>query len=144
MPREMSGLVALTFSFDNGTEPFPTQATPILPTQADGGEVPDQTAIQEGSIRAMSCDIEAQQSDGDDMIFTVYVNDVAVPATALTIAGAGSFGGDVHNDSRFDKDVCQFDEGDKLAVKALSTDAVNTCPKGILVTLYVQVGQSEI
>lgn len=142
MAVEMSGIITLTFELDKDAAALGTTDEALKPCQG-AGSVAEYHAIQDGCIRGLDCEIEAAQSDGDDVIFSVYVGGTRNPNT-VTLAGAGSSAGAKHGETRFDKDKIAVSSGDSIVVKAKSTDATNTKPAGILAVVYLQLGKSEI
>lgn len=143
MAVETSGLVALSFELDKDASALGETDEAMAPVQG-AGSVTKFTAIQDGAIRGIDLEIETKQSEGDDVIGSVYVAGGRVDGTEVTIAGAGTSAGADYAVSRFDKDVAPVSEGDSIVVKVKSTDAVNCKPAGILATVYLQLGASEI
>ena len=143
MAVEVSGIVALTFELDKDTSALAETDETMAPTQG-AGSVTKFTAIQAGAIRGIDLEIESSQSAGDDVIGSVYVAGSRVDGTEVNIAGAGSSAGADYAISRFDKDVAPVSAGDSIEVKVKSTDATNCAPGGILATVYLQLGASEI
>ncbi len=143
MAVEISGIVVLTFQLDKATAALAESDEAMAPVQG-AGSVAKFTAIQDGAIRGIDLEIESKQSEGDDVIGSVYVGDSRVDGTEVTIAGAGSSAGADQATSRFDKNVAPVSEGDSIVVKAKSTDVINCKPGGILATIYLQLGESEI
>ncbi len=143
MAVEISGIIALSFQLDKDAAALGETDEAMAPVQG-AGSVTKFTAIQEGTIRGIDLEIESKQSDGDDVIGSVYIGGSRVDGTEVTIAGAGSSAGADHATSRFDKDVAPVSEGDSIEVKVKSTDATNCKPAGILATVYLQLGKSEI
>ena len=143
MAIEISGIIALTFELDKATSALGETDEALAPVQG-AGSVSKLTAIQDGVIRGIDLEIESPQSAGDDVIGSVYVAGSRVDGTEVTIAGAGSSAGADYAISRFDKDVAPVSEGDSIEVKVKSTDATNCAPGGILATVYLQLGASEI
>ncbi len=143
MAVEISGVVALTFALDKNTDALGTTDEAMLPVQGSGA-AGKFSAIQDGAVRGIDLEIEAGQSAGDDVIGAVYINGTRVADTATTIAGAGTAQGADHATARFDKDVAPVSAGDSISVKVKSTDGTNCKPAGILATLYLQLGASEI
>ena len=143
MAVEISGIVALSFQLDKDAAALAETDEAMAPVQG-AGAVTKLTAIQEGAIRGIDLEIESKQSAGDDVIGSVYVGGSRVGGTEVTIAGAGTSAGADHVTARFDKDVAPVSEDDSIVVKVKSTDATNCKPAGILATVYVQLGKSEI
>lgn len=143
MAVEISGIVTLIFQLDKDTAALAETDEAMVPVQG-GGSVTKFTPIQAGAIRGIDLEIESKQSEGDDVIGSVYVGGTRVDGTEVTVAGAGSSAGADHAAARFDKDVVPVSEGDSIVVKVKSTDAVNCKPAGILATVYLQLGASEI
>ena len=143
MAVEISGIVTLTFQLDKNTAALAETDEAMTPVQG-AGSVTKLTALQAGAIRGIDLEIESQQSDEDDVIGSVYVGGTRVDETEVTVAGAGTSAGADQTTSRFDKDVASVSEGDSIVVKVKSTDASNCKPAGILATVYLQLGESEI
>ena len=143
MAVEVSGIVALTFQLDKDAAALGVTDEAMAPAQG-AGSVTKFTAIQNGAIRGIDLEIESKQSDGDDVIGSVYIGDSRVDETEVTAAGAGTSAGTDQTTSRFDKDVAPVSLGDSIVVKVKSTDASNCKPAGILATVYLQLGESEI
>jgi hypothetical protein len=143
MAVEISGIVTLTFQLDEDTAALGETDEAMLPIQG-AGSVAKFTAIQDGAIRGINLEIESKQSDGDDVIGSVYVGGARVDGTEVTIEGASTANGADHAAARFDKDVAPVNAGDSIVVKVKSTDATNCKPAGILATVYLQLGESEI
>jgi len=143
MAVEISGIVALTFELDKDAAALGATDEAMAPVQG-AGSVTKFTAIQSGAIRGIDLEIESPQSAGDDVIGSVYIGGSRADGTAVTIAGAGTSAGADHANSRFDKNVVPVDEGDSIVVKVKSTDATNCKPAGVLATVYLQLGESEI
>ncbi|MFC1937410.1 hypothetical protein ACFLWY_02475 [Chloroflexota bacterium] len=143
MAVEISGIVALSVELDKAAAALGTSDEAMAPVQG-AGSVTKFTAVQEGAIRGIDIEIESKQSDGDDVIGSVYVGGSRVDGTEVTIAGAGTSAGADHVTARLDKDIAPVSEGDDIVVKVKSTDAVNCTPAGILATVYLQLGKSEI
>lgn len=143
MAVEISGIVALTFELDKDTAALGETDEAMTPAQGTGS-VSKLTPIQAGAIRGIDLEIESKQSDGDDVIGSVYLGGSRVDGTEVTIAGAGSSAGADQVTARFDKDIAPISEGDSIEVKVKSTDATNCKPAGVLATVYLQLGESEI
>ena len=143
MAVEISGIVTFTFQLDKDTAALAETDEAMLPVQG-AGSVSKLTAIQDGAIRGIDLEVESKQSDGDDVIGSVYIGGSRVDGTEITIEGAGTTNGDDHAAARFDKDVAPVNAGDSIVVKVKSTDATNCKPAGILATVYLQLGESEI
>jgi len=143
MAVEISGIVTLTFQLDKNTAALGETDEAMMPVQG-AGLVAKLTAIQDGAIRGIDLEIESKQSDGDDVIGSVYVAGSRVNGTEVTIEGAGTSNGADHATARFNKDIAPVHEGDSIVVKVKSTDATNCKPGGILATVYLQLGESEI
>lgn len=143
MAVEISGIVVLSFQLDKDTAALAETDEAMTPVQG-AGSVTKLTAVQEGAIRGIDLEIESKQSDGDNVIGSVYVGGSRVDGTEVAIAGAGTSAGADHTTARFDKDIAPVGEGDSIVVKVKSTDATNCKPAGILATVYLQLGKSEI
>ena len=143
MAVEMSGIVALTFELDKAAAALETSDQAMQPAQG-AGSVTKYTAIQDGAIRGLDCEIEAKQSDGDDVIFSVYIAGSRDDDSEVTVAGAGSSAGADYATKRFDKDEIPVKAGESIVVKVKSTDATNCKPAGMVAVVYVQLGESEI
>ena len=143
MAVEISGIVVLSFQLDKDTAALAETDEAMTPVQG-AGAVTKLTAVQEGAIRGIDLEIESKQSDGDNVIGSVYVGGSRVDGTEVAIAGAGTSAGADHATARFDKDIAPVSEGDSIVVKVKSTDATNCKPAGILATVYLQLGKSEI
>ena len=143
MAVEVSGIIALTFELDKDASALAETDEAMAPVQG-AGSVTKVTAIQDGAIRGIDLEIESQQSEGDDVIGSVYVAGSRVDGTEITVAGAGTSAGADQATSRFDKNIAPVSEGDSIVVKVKSTDATNCKPAGILATIYLQLGESEI
>lgn len=143
MAVEISGIVALTFELDKDTAALAETDEAMTPVQGTGS-VSKLTPVQAGAIRGIDLEIESKQSDGDNVIGSVYVGGSRVDGTEITIAGAGTAAGADQVTARFDKDIAPVSEGDSIEVKVKSTDATNCKSAGILATIYLQLGESEI
>ena len=143
MSVEMSGIVAIPFQLDKNTDALAATDQAMLPSQG-AGSVAGIHAIQDGYIRGIDCEIEAAQSDEDDVVFSVYVGGTRDDDSEVTVAGAGSSAGATYGTSRFDRGDIPVSEGDSIVVKAKSTDATNCKPAGIVAVVYLQLGESEI
>jgi hypothetical protein len=143
MAVELSGIVAIPFELDKDAAALGTSDEALKPCQG-AGAVAEVHAIQDGAVRGIDCEIETAQSDGDDVIFSVYVGGTRDDDSAVTLAGAGSSAGAKYGTSRFDKGKVPVSAGGPIVVKAKSTDGSNTKPAGMLAVLYLQLGRSEI
>ena len=143
MAIEMSGIVALPFELDKADAALEATDQALQPCQG-AGSVAEYHAIQDGAIRGLDAEIEAAQSDGDDVIFSVYVGGSRQADSEITLSGSGSSAGATSGQSRFDKGDIPVSEGDSIVVKAKSTDATNCKPAGLLGAVYLQLGRSEI
>ncbi len=143
MPTEMSGIVALAFELDKDAAALGTSDEALAPVQG-AGSITVLHAIQDGYVRGLDCEIETGQSDGDDVIFSVYVGGTRGDDSAVTLAGAGSSAGATHGTQRFDRGDVPVSAGDSIVVKAKSTDAANCKPAGMAAVVYLQLGQSDI
>ncbi|TET17094.1 MAG: hypothetical protein E3J81_02280 [Dehalococcoidia bacterium] len=142
MAVEMSGIITLTFELDKNAAALGTTDEALKPCQG-AGSVAEYHAIQGGCIRGLDCEIESAQSDGDDVIFSVYVGASRNP-NPFPRAVADSSAGAKHGETRFDKDKIAVSNGAAIVVKAKCTDAVNCKPAGVLAVVYLQLGKSEI
>lgn len=143
MSVEMSGIVALPFQLDKAAAALGLTDEALAPVQG-AGSVTVLHAIQDGYIRGIDCELEAAQSDGDDVTFSVYVGGTRDDDSEVTISGAGTSEGDSYGTARFDRPGIPVSEGDAIVVKAKSTDATNTAPAGMLAVVYLQLGESGI
>ena len=143
MSVEMSGLVTLTFQLDKADAALAATDAAMAPVQG-AGSVVALHAIQDGYIRGLDCEIEAAQSDGDDVVFSVYVGGTRDDDSAVTVAGAGTAEGATSATARFDRPGIPVSEGDSIVVKAKSTDATNCKPGGLVAVVYLQLGESDI
>ena len=110
MAVEVSGIIALTFELDKDASALAETDEAMAPVQG-ASSVTKFTAIQDGAIRGIDLEIESQQSEGDDVIGSVYVAGSRVDGTEVTVAGAGTSAGADQATSRFDKDVAPVSEG---------------------------------
>jgi len=143
MSVEMSGLVTLTFQLDKADTALAATDAALAPVQG-AGSVVALHAIQDGYIRGLDCEIEAAQSDGDDVVFSVYVGGTRDDDSAVTVVGAGTSEGAISATARFDRPGIPVSEGDSIVVKAKSTDATNCKPGGLVAVVYLQLGESGI
>jgi len=143
MTIEISGIIALPFEADKAAAALEATDQALQPCQG-AGSVAEYHAIQDGHIRGIDAEIEAAQSAGDDVLFSVYVGGSRDDDSEITLAGAGSSAGVKHNEARFDKGSIPVTNGQAIVVKAKSTDAVNCKPAGLVAVVYLQLGQSEI
>jgi len=143
MSEEMSGLVTLTFELDKATAALATTDTALAPVQG-AGSVVTLHALQDGYIRGIDCEIEAAQSDGHDVIFSVYVGGTRAAASEVTLAGGGTAEGQTAAVARFSRPGIPVAQGDSIVVKAKSTDGTDCKPAGLLAVVYLQLGQSQI
>ena len=143
MPVEMSGIVALPFELDKDAAALGTTDEALAPVQG-AGSVTVLHGIQDGYIRGLDCEIESAQSDGDDVIFSVYVGGTRDDDSAVTLAGAGSSAGAMYGTQRFDRGDVPVSAGDSIVVKAKSTDGTNCKPAGMVGVVYLQLGESDI
>ena len=143
MSVEMSGIVALDFQLDNADAALAATDAALAPVQG-AGSVTVLHAVQDGYIRGIDCELEAAQSDGDDVVFSVYVGGTRDDDSEVTVSGAGSSAGATYGTSRFDRPGIPVSEGDSIVVKAKSTDATNCKPGGLLAVVYLQLGESGI
>ncbi len=143
MSVEMSGIVTMAFELDNAAAALAATDTALAPVQG-AGSVAELHAIQDGYIRGLDCELEAAQSDEDDVIFSVYVNGTRDDDSEVTVAGSGSAGGATCSTARFDRPGIPVSEGDSIVVKAKSTDATNCKPAGLVALVYLQLGESGI
>ena len=143
MSVEISGIVALAFQLDKADAALAETDAALAPVQG-AGSVTVLHAIQDGYIRGLDCEIEAAQSDGDDVIFSVYVGGTRDDDSEVTVAGAGTSEGETYATARFDRPGIPVSEGDAIVVKAKSTDASNAKPGGLVAVVYLQLGESGI
>ena len=143
MAVEISGIVVLTFELDKDAAALEATDQAMQPAQG-AGSVTKYTAIQDGAIRGLDGEIEAKQSAGDDVIFSVYIAGSRDDDSEVTVAGAGSSAGTDYATKRFDKDKIPVKAGESIVVKVKSTDATNCKPAGMVAVVYVQLGESEI
>ena len=143
MPVEMSGIVALSFQLDKDAAALAATDEALAPAQG-AGSVAELHAIQDGYIRGLDCEIETAQDLGDDVTFSVYIATVRDTDSVVTLAGAGTAAGAKSGQLRFDKGDVAVSEGDSIVVKALSSDATNCKPAGMMAIVYLQLGESEI
>ena len=143
MSVEMSGLVTLAFQLDKADAALAETDTALAPVQG-AGSVAVLHAIQDGYIRGLDCELEAAQSDGDDVVFSVYVGGTRDDDSEVTVAGAGTSEGATYGTARFDRPGIPVSEGDSIVVKAKSTDATNCKPAGLVALVYLQLGESGI
>ena len=143
MSTEISGIVTLAFQLDKADAALAETDTALAPVQG-AGSVAVLHAIQDGYIRGLDCELEAAQSDGDDVVFGVYVGGTRDDDSEVTVAGSGTSEGDTYGTARFDRPGIPVSEGDSIVVKAKSTDATNCKPAGLLTLVYLQLGESGI
>jgi len=143
MSVEISGIVTMAFELDNAAAALAATDTALAPVQG-AGSVAALHAVQDGYIRGLDCELEAAQSDGDDVVFSVYVDGSRVDGSEVTVAGAGSSAGATYGTARFDRPGIPVSEGDSIVVKAKSTDAENCKPAGLIALVYLQLGESDI
>ena len=143
MSVEISGIVTLAFQLDNAAAALAVTDTALAPVQG-AGSVTVLHAIQDGYIRGIDCEMEAAQSDEDDVVFSVYVGGARVDSSAVTVAGAGTSEGATYATARFDRPGIPVSEGDSIAVKAKSTDATDCKPGGLVAVVYLQLVESGI
>jgi hypothetical protein len=143
MPTEMSGIIALAFELDKDAAALGATDEALAPVQG-AGSVTVLHAIQDGYVRGLDCEIEAAQSDGDDVIFSVYVGGTRDADSAVTLSGAGSSAGATYGTQRFERGEVPVSAGDSIVVEAKSTDAVNCKPAGMVAVVYLQLGESDI
>jgi hypothetical protein len=139
----MSGIVALAFQLDLAAAALAETDAALAPVQG-AGSVTVLHAVQDGYIRGIDCELEAAQSDGDDVIFSVYVGGTRDDDSEVTVAGAGTSEGATYGTARFDRPGIPVLEGDAIVVKAKSTDASNAKPGGLVAIVYLQLGESGI
>jgi hypothetical protein len=143
MSTEISGIVTLAFQLDNAAAALAATDAALAPVQGDGS-VTVLHAIQDGYIRGIDCELEAAQSDEDDVIFSVYVGGTRDDDSEVTVSGAGSAAGATYGTARFDRPGIPVSEGESILVKAKSTDATNCKPGGLVALVYLQLGESGI
>ncbi len=143
MSEEMSGIVALAFQLDKAAAALGATDEALAPVQG-AGSVTVLHAVQDGYIRGLDCELEAAQSDGDDVTFSVYIAGTRDDSSEVTVAGAGTSEGATYGTARFDRPDIPVFEGESIVVKAKSTDAENAKPGGLMAVLYLQLGESDI
>jgi len=143
MSTEISGIVTLAFQLDNAAAALTATDAALAPVQG-AGSVTVLHAVQDGYIRGIDCELEAAQSDEDDVIFSVYVGGTRDDDSEVTVSGAGSGAGATYGIARFDRPGIPVSEGDSIVVKAKSTDATNCKPGGLVAVVYLQLGESGI
>jgi hypothetical protein len=143
MSVEMSGIVALAFQLDKADAALAATDAALAPVQG-AGSVTVLHAVQDGYIRGIDCELEAGQSEEDDVVFSVYINGTRDDDSEITLAGAGTSEGASYGIARFDRPGIPVSEGDSIVVKAKSTDATNCKPGGLVAVVYLQLGESGI
>jgi hypothetical protein len=143
MSEEISGIVALAFQLDKAATALGTTDEALAPVQG-AGSVAVLHAVQDGYIRGLDCELEAAQSDGDDVVFSVYIEGTRDAGSEVTVAGAGTSEGATYATARFERPDVPVFEGDSIVVKAKSTDSENTAPGGLVAIVYLQLGESGI
>jgi len=143
MSVEISGIVALAFQLDKADAALAATDAALAPVQG-AGSVNVLHAIQDGYIRGLDCELEASQSEDDDVVFSVYINGTRDDDSQITLAGAGTSEGASYGIARFDRPGIPVSEGDSIVVKAKSTDATNCKPGGMVAVVYLQLGESGI
>ena len=143
MSVEMSGIVTLAFQLDKADAALAATDTALAPVQG-AGSVTVLHAVQDGYIRGIDCELEAAQSDEDDVVFSVYVGGTRDDDSEVTVAGAGTSEGATYATARFDRPGIPVSEGDSIVVKAKSTDATDCKPGGLVAVVYLQLGESDI
>jgi len=143
MSVEISGIVALAFQLDKAAAALGATDEALAPVQG-AGSVAVLHAVQDGYIRGLDCELEAAQSDGDDVVFSVYVDGTRDADSVVTVAGAGTSEGATCATAMFDRPDIPVLAGESIVVKAKSTDADNTKPGGLAAIVYLQLGESGI
>lgn len=140
MPVEVSGIVALQFGGESGE----VGATPVDLAPAYNSADPVAAPLfvpmpQKGAVRGISVKLETgvgASPKAADVAATI----AGVEGNAkITLAAAATEGY-----ARFDKDVMPFVEGNELGVSVTGSEAAAIAAQEILVTLFVQLGKSEI
>jgi len=139
MAVEISGLVALQFGGETGA----VGTTPVDLSPAGNSAAPTTAPLtvpmpQDGAVRGVSLKLETG---------------VAALKTAKVAATIGGTEGDAEIDliasqteayASFDKDVMPFSKGDELGASLLGGAADSIATQEAAITLFVQLGKSEI
>jgi hypothetical protein len=133
MAVEMSGIVALHFAQD-ATGAFTKDALNDIKLPGVNANVTC-NAIQDGQVRGIDVTFESAAAEGAT---------VAVTIDGTEGAATVDMGTDTEKAERFDAGTMTISENDKLGVSVKDTSTTPTALDNITITVYVQLGRSEI